>query len=71
MLDARLSVQSLLALPSLVHLAVQFVMVQIEHLTAVLPPNLKRLGSAFRIHDDVEVTHGIDMENVQISTQCP
>jgi hypothetical protein len=70
--DARSSVRSLLALPSLVHLAVRCVTVsRIEHLTAVLPPNLKRLTVDWVCvrDDDAEVTHAIDMENGQVSTQ--
>jgi hypothetical protein len=41
--DVRSSVRTLLALPSLVHLAVRYVAVsRLEHFTAILPPNLKR-----------------------------
>jgi hypothetical protein len=72
--DVRSSVRALLALPSLVHLAVRYITVsRLEHFAAILPPNLKRL-SVSQIHirtDDVGVTHAIDMENDQMSTRNP
>jgi hypothetical protein len=70
----RSSVRDLLALPSLVHFSLASVTVsRIEHFTAILPPNLKLLtvDRVYVQHDDAEVTHAIDLENVQMSTQNP
>jgi hypothetical protein len=67
--DARSSVRALLALPSLVHLAVRFITVsKIQHITALLPPNLKRLTVVcIRVRaDDPGVIHAIDVENGQM-----
>jgi hypothetical protein len=72
----RSSVRDLLALSSLVHLAVRFVKVsRIEHFTTILPPNLKRLTV-----DSVDFQAGngvmrlaIDKENhqLQVFAQSP
>jgi hypothetical protein len=70
----RSSVRHLSALPSLVHLVVRRVTVsKLEHFTALLPPNLKRLTVDWVSirDDDAAITHAIDMENDQVTTQNP
>jgi hypothetical protein len=70
----RSSVRDLFALPSLVHLAVRCVKVsRIEHFTAILPPNLKRLiVDQVRVYADNGIMRSaIDEENLQVFAQSP
>jgi hypothetical protein len=70
----RSSVRDLFALPSLVHLAVRCVMVwRIQHFTAILPPNLKRLTvhDIYVYADNGILVHAIDAENLQVFAQSP
>jgi hypothetical protein len=70
----RSSIRDLFALPSLVHLAVRCVKVsRIEHLTAMLPPNLKRLtvDNVYVHADNGIMMYAIDKENLQVSAQSP
>jgi hypothetical protein len=72
--NTRSSIRALIALPSLVHLAVRYVTFsKIEHFTVLLPPNLKRLTVDWlRISDaDADVTQAIDMENDQAPARKP